>query len=62
QHDAASAANAARIARIEAAAARLAATGPDTPAQPSGQPKQRIPAAAHAQVVRVSSAPESTDR
>ncbi|VWB08095.1 type II and III secretion system protein family protein [Burkholderia lata] len=61
QHDAASAAsaaNAARIARIEAAAARLAATGPDTPAQP----KRRTPAAAQAQVVRVSAAPESTDR
>ncbi|WP_071335930.1 type II and III secretion system protein family protein [Burkholderia contaminans] len=60
QHDTASAA---RIARIEAAAARLAAAGPDTPAQPAGQPKRRTPAAAHAQqVVRVSAAPESTDR
>ncbi|AKM45156.1 MULTISPECIES: type II and III secretion system protein family protein [Burkholderia] len=60
QHDTA---NAARIARIEAAAARLAAAGPDTPAQPAGQPKRRTPAAAHAQqVVRVSAAPESTDR
>ncbi|AOJ39931.1 secretin [Burkholderia lata] len=56
-------ANAARIARIEAAAARLAAAGSDTPAQPAGQPKRRTPAAAHAQqVVRVSAAPESTDR
>ncbi|RQT13136.1 type II and III secretion system protein family protein [Burkholderia contaminans] len=56
-------ADAARIARIEAAAARLAAAGPDTPAQPAGQPKRRTPAAAHAQqVVRVSAAPESTDR
>ncbi|MCA8152859.1 type II and III secretion system protein family protein [Burkholderia contaminans] len=60
QHDTA---NAARIARIEAAAARLAAAGTDTPAQPAGQPKRRTPAAAHAQqVVRVSAAPESTDR
>ncbi|HHX4054988.1 MAG: pilus assembly protein N-terminal domain-containing protein [Burkholderia contaminans] len=60
QHDTASAA---RIARIEAAAARLAAAGPDTPAQPAAQPKRRTPAAAHAQqVVRVSAAPESTDR
>ncbi|OXJ26045.1 secretin [Burkholderia sp. HI2714] len=60
QHDTA---NAARIARIEAAAARLAAAGSDTPAQPAGQPKRRTPAAAHAQqVVRVSAAPESTDR
>ncbi|EMN5132772.1 hypothetical protein RVV79_005950, partial [Burkholderia contaminans] len=48
---------------IEAAAARLAAAGPDTAAQPAGQPKRRTPAAAHAQqVVRVSAAPESTDR
>ncbi|MBD1410119.1 hypothetical protein ID145_02915, partial [Burkholderia contaminans] len=55
--------SAARIARIEAAAARLAAAGPDTPAQPAAQPKRRTPAAAHAQqVVRVSAAPESTDR
>ncbi|OXI15780.1 type II and III secretion system protein family protein [Burkholderia sp. AU15512] len=55
--------NAARIARIEAAAARLAAAGSDTPAQPTGQPKRRTPAAVHAQqVVRVSAAPESTDR
>ncbi|OXI79248.1 secretin [Burkholderia sp. AU31652] len=60
QHESA---NAARIARIEAAAARLAAAGSDTPAQPAGQPKRRTPAAAHAQqVVRVSAAPESTDR
>ncbi|XQL29496.1 secretin, partial [Burkholderia contaminans] len=55
--------NAARIARIEAAAARLAAAGSDTPAPPAGQPKRRTPAAAHAQqVARVSAAPESTDR
>ncbi|MGT0251072.1 type II and III secretion system protein family protein [Burkholderia pyrrocinia] len=54
------AANAARVARIEAAAARLAAAGPDTPAQPAARPKQRVPAGARAQVAR--SEPKSTDR
>ncbi|WP_174986344.1 hypothetical protein, partial [Burkholderia lata] len=56
------AANAARIAHIEAAAARLAATGPDASAQPAApaRPKHRIPAAAHAQIARSES--ESTDR
>ncbi|AWV04381.1 secretin [Burkholderia sp. JP2-270] len=54
------AANAARVARIEAAAARLAAAGPDTPAQPAARPKQRVPAVARAQVAR--SEPKSTDR
>ncbi|QTO23782.1 type II and III secretion system protein family protein [Burkholderia seminalis] len=54
--------DAARIARIEAAAARLATAGPDTPAQPAARPRHRIPAAARAQVARVSAAPESTDR
>ncbi|RQS35411.1 type II and III secretion system protein family protein [Burkholderia sp. Bp8992] len=54
--------NAARIARIEATAARLAAAGPDTPAQPAARLKHRIPAAARAQVAHVSAAPESTDR
>ncbi|UVE70262.1 type II and III secretion system protein family protein (plasmid) [Burkholderia pyrrocinia] len=60
QPDPANAANAARIARIEAAAARLAAAGPDTPAQPAARPKQRVPAVARAQVAR--SEPKSTDR
>ncbi|KAG8152639.1 type II and III secretion system protein family protein [Burkholderia catarinensis] len=55
------AANAARIAHIEAAAARLAAAGPDTPARPAARPKQRAPAA-QAQVARVSAVSESTDR
>ncbi|HGL6714841.1 pilus assembly protein N-terminal domain-containing protein [Burkholderia contaminans] len=56
------AADAGRIASIEAAAARLAATGPDASAQPAvpARPKHRIPAAAHAQIAR--SEPESTDR
>ncbi|CAB3756086.1 secretin [Burkholderia puraquae] len=62
QPDAASAANAARIARIEAAAARLAAAGTDTPAQSAARQKQRVTAAARAQVAHVSTAPESTDR
>ena len=48
--------DAARIAHVEAAAARLAATGPDAPAQP----KHRIPAGADAQIARSESA--STDR
>ncbi|WP_175952431.1 type II and III secretion system protein family protein [Burkholderia sp. BCC0405] len=54
--------DAARIAHIEAAAARLAATGPDAPAQPAApaRPKPRMPAAAHAQIARAES--ESTDR
>ncbi|MPV67427.1 type II and III secretion system protein family protein [Burkholderia sp. BE17] len=60
QPDTANAANAARIARIEAAAARLAAAGPDTPAQPAARPKQRVPAVARAQVAH--SQPKSTDR
>ncbi|WP_338642063.1 type II and III secretion system protein family protein [Burkholderia pyrrocinia] len=57
------AANAARIARIEAAAARLAAAGPDaltTPTTQAAQPKHRVPAVARAQVAR--SEPQSTDR
>jgi len=54
--------NAARIAHIEATAARLAAAGSDTPAQPAARLKHRMPAAARAQVARVSAAPESTDR
>ncbi|NTY35327.1 MULTISPECIES: type II and III secretion system protein family protein [Burkholderia cepacia complex] len=60
QPDTANAANAARVARIEAAAARLAAAGPDTSAQPAARPKQRVPAVARAQVAR--SEPKSTDR
>lgn len=54
------AANAARIAHIEAAAARLAAAGPDTPARPAARPGHRPPPAAHAQVARAE--PASTDR
>ncbi|MEN8512551.1 type II and III secretion system protein family protein [Burkholderia sp. RS02] len=60
QPDAANVANAARVARIEAAAARLAAAGPGTPAQPAARPKQRVPSVARAQVAR--SEPHSTDR
>ncbi|AOR72469.1 secretin [Burkholderia stabilis] len=56
------AANAARIAHIEAAAARLAAAGPDTPARPAARPGHRPPAAAHAQIARASAEPASTDR
>ncbi|WP_193102636.1 type II and III secretion system protein family protein [Burkholderia sp. Z1] len=55
-------ANAARIAHIEAAAARLAAAGPDTPAQPAARSTHRIPAAPRAQVARANAEPESTDR
>lgn len=56
------AANAARIAHIEAAAARLAAAGPDTPARPAARPGHRPPPAAHAQIARASAEPASTDR
>ncbi|WP_234745554.1 hypothetical protein, partial [Burkholderia sp. WTPI3] len=52
----------ARIARIEAAAARLAAAGPDTPASPAPRPKHRQPAIARAQLARANAEPESTDR
>ncbi|WP_446902610.1 type II and III secretion system protein family protein [Burkholderia sp. YIM B11467] len=55
-------ANAARIAHIEAAAARLAAAGTATPAQPAARSTHRIPAAPRAQVARASAEPESTDR
>ncbi|WP_175687711.1 type II and III secretion system protein family protein [Burkholderia anthina] len=55
-------ASAARIARIEAAAARLAAAGPDTPASPAPRPKHRQPAAVRAQLARANAASESTDR
>ncbi|RQX81217.1 type II and III secretion system protein family protein [Burkholderia anthina] len=56
------AATAARVARIEAAAARLAAAGPDTPAQPAGRAKHRIAAAPNAQIARAGAEPQSTDR
>lgn len=58
----ADAASAARIARIEAAAARLAAAGSDTPAKPAPRSKQTLPAAAHAQIARANAEPASTDR
>ncbi|MGU7811775.1 type II and III secretion system protein family protein [Burkholderia sp. AW49-1] len=58
----ADAASAARIARIEAAAARLAAAGSDTPAKPAPRSKQSLPAAAHAQIARANAEPASTDR
>ncbi|AOK06558.1 type II and III secretion system protein family protein [Burkholderia sp. AU28942] len=57
----ADAARAARIARIEAAAARLAAAGSDTPAKPASRLKQQ-PAAAHAQLAGATPEPASTDR
>lgn len=56
------AATAARVGRIEAAAARLAAAGPDTPAQPAGRAKHRIAAAPNAQIARAGAEPQSTDR
>ncbi|KUY55299.1 type II and III secretion system protein family protein [Burkholderia sp. RF2-non_BP3] len=58
----ADAASAARIARIEAAAARLAAAGSDTPAKPAPRSKQSLPAAAHAQIARANAEPASNDR
>ncbi|KWO51291.1 type II and III secretion system protein family protein [Burkholderia territorii] len=58
----ADAASAARIARIEAAAARLAAAGSDTPAKPAPRSKHSLPAAAHAQIARANAEPASTDR
>ncbi|MBM2655433.1 type II and III secretion system protein family protein [Burkholderia diffusa] len=58
----ADAASAARIARIEAAAARLAAAGSDTPAKPAPHSKNSLPAAAHAQIARANAEPASTDR
>jgi pilus assembly protein CpaC len=58
----ADAASSARIARIEAAAARLAAAGADTPARPSSRQKHRQPAAVHAQLARATPEPASTDR
>ncbi|WP_367033798.1 type II and III secretion system protein family protein [Burkholderia semiarida] len=56
------AATAARVARIEAAAARLAAAGPDSPAQPAVRAKHRIAAAPNAQIARAGAEPQSTDR
>ncbi|MGU7840997.1 type II and III secretion system protein family protein [Burkholderia sp. AW33-5] len=58
----ADAASAARIARIEAAAARLAAAGSDTPAKPAPRSKQSLPAATHAQIARANAEPASNDR
>ncbi len=55
-------ATSARVARIEAAAARLAAAGPDTPAQPAARSKHRIAAAPKAQIARAGAEPQSTDR
>lgn len=58
---AATAATAARIARIEAAAARLAAAGSAAPAKPAPRSKHSLPAAAHAQIARAGTEPQSTD-
>ncbi|MCA8033180.1 type II and III secretion system protein family protein [Burkholderia arboris] len=55
-------ATAARVARIESAAARLAAAGPDTPAQPAVRAQHRIAAAPNAQIARAGAEPQSTDR
>ncbi|KWO43019.1 secretin [Burkholderia sp. MSMB1459WGS] len=55
-------ATAARVARIEAAAARLAAAGPEPSAQPAARPKRRIAAAPNAQIARAAAEPQSTDR
>ncbi|KVH56218.1 secretin [Burkholderia sp. MSMB1072] len=55
-------ATAARVARIEAAAARLAAAGPEPSAQPAARPKRRIAAAPNAQIARAATEPQSTDR
>ncbi|WP_175870615.1 type II and III secretion system protein family protein [Burkholderia sp. BCC0397] len=55
-------ATAARVARIEAAAARLAAAGPDMSAQPTARSKHRTAAAPNAQIARAGAAPQSTDR
>ncbi|RQS40459.1 type II and III secretion system protein family protein [Burkholderia sp. Bp8990] len=62
QAEAATAATAARIARIEAAAARLAAAGSAAPAKPAPRSKHGLPAAAHAQIARAGTEPQSTDR
>ncbi|MBR8277015.1 secretin, partial [Burkholderia cenocepacia] len=56
------AATAARVARIEAAAARLAAAGPEPSAQPAARPKHRSAAAPKAQIARAAAEPQSTDR
>ncbi|WP_321861380.1 type II and III secretion system protein family protein [Burkholderia cenocepacia] len=55
-------ATAARVARIEAAAARLAAAGPEPAAQPAARPKHRIAATPKAQIARAGAEPQSTDR
>ncbi|MEK6354059.1 MAG: type II and III secretion system protein family protein [Burkholderia cenocepacia] len=56
------AATAARVARIEAAAARLAAAGPEPSAQPAARPKHRSATAPKAQIARAGAEPQSTDR